>query len=569
MRIRNTVVFLIALVVLALPAGAGASRNLYISGYASSNLAIFDVGPGGALTAKPGGPLPAGNGAEGIAITPDGKFLYVADQDGNTIQRFAVGPVGTLGSLPAVPTPGVDSAPYGITVTPDGRFLYAALTGTDNVAGFAIGADGALTPVPGSPVLAVEGAEGIATSTDGRSLYMTGPNEDELRAFTIAVDGSLTPLTTLALTPSSQPFAVSVTPDGRFLYTADYNNDTISGFSLGAGGTPVPLSGSPFPAPGGPYAGLVVAPSGGRLYVTNYDNDTISALAIAADGGLTAIGAPLPAGDASTSAAITPNGRNVYSTNFASPGQLFSFSVNADGTLATVGDLPILSGVDETDFGGVAISPDQPPVAAFTSAVTGRKVKLDASASTDPDGAVASYAWDFGDGATFTGTTPTTSHTYAKEGNRTVTLTLTDDEGCSATRIYTGQNVLCNGSTVATSASAGIDGAKLKSKGKQKQKGGKVVVAVKVGAAEQVKAVVKGKLSVKGSKGSIPLKKVSKAVKAGKKKTLKLKPKSSTAARRVAAALAEGGSAKAKLSAKLSDAAGNTLSRKLSARLEG
>jgi PKD repeat protein len=56
--------------------------------------------------------------------------------------------------------------------------------------------------------------------------------------------------------------------------------------------------------------------------------------------------------------------------------------------------------------------------------------------STDPDGTVASYAWDFGDG-TF-GTGATTTHTYAANGTYTAALVVTDDKGApSAAAIRT------------------------------------------------------------------------------------------------------------------------------------
>ena len=46
---------------------------------------------------------------------------------------------------------------------------------------------------------------------------------------------------------------------------------------------------------------------------------------------------------------------------------------------------------------------------------------------TDADGSIADLAWDFGDGATATGTTA--HHEYAANGEHTITLTATDDQG--------------------------------------------------------------------------------------------------------------------------------------------
>jgi len=68
-----------------------------------------------------------------------------------------------------------------------------------------------------------------------------------------------------------------------------------------------------------------------------------------------------------------------------------------------------------------------PPTASFVASCTLLDCDVDASGSTDSDGTVASYAWDFGDGATGTG--QTASHHYATAGTYTVTLTVADDDG--------------------------------------------------------------------------------------------------------------------------------------------
>ncbi|MCX6465541.1 MAG: phytase [Pseudonocardiales bacterium] len=67
------------------------------------------------------------------------------------------------------------------------------------------------------------------------------------------------------------------------------------------------------------------------------------------------------------------------------------------------------------------------PTAAFTTSCSATTCTFDASASTDPDGSVVSYAWDFGDGATGTG--PVADHTYAGSAPQVVTLTVRDGEG--------------------------------------------------------------------------------------------------------------------------------------------
>lgn len=75
----------------------------------------------------------------------------------------------------------------------------------------------------------------------------------------------------------------------------------------------------------------------------------------------------------------------------------------------------------------VVAKTNQTPTAAFTTSTTELAASLDGRSSSDPDGSVASWAWDFGDGATGTGSTAT--HTYAAPGTYQVKLTVTDNDG--------------------------------------------------------------------------------------------------------------------------------------------
>ncbi len=90
------------------------------------------------------------------------------------------------------------------------------------------------------------------------------------------------------------------------------------------------------------------------------------------------------------------------------------------------------------------------PTASFTTSVDKLAVTVDGSGSTDPDGTIAGYAWNFGDGSTGTG--PTASHTYGSAGTYTITLTVTDNTGGSGGTATTSKTVTTATNTPPTAA---------------------------------------------------------------------------------------------------------------------
>ena len=69
------------------------------------------------------------------------------------------------------------------------------------------------------------------------------------------------------------------------------------------------------------------------------------------------------------------------------------------------------------------------PVASFSIVATGLSIAFDGTSSSDADGTVESYSWDFGDGNFDTGATPT--HVYASSASYDVVLTVTDNLGAT------------------------------------------------------------------------------------------------------------------------------------------
>jgi len=73
---------------------------------------------------------------------------------------------------------------------------------------------------------------------------------------------------------------------------------------------------------------------------------------------------------------------------------------------------------------------NQPPIASFSHSpknpIANQTIIFDASNSTDPDGTITNYEWDFGDSTTGFG--KVTTHSYTKNGTYTIKLTVTDDK---------------------------------------------------------------------------------------------------------------------------------------------
>lgn len=83
----------------------------------------------------------------------------------------------------------------------------------------------------------------------------------------------------------------------------------------------------------------------------------------------------------------------------------------------------------EPDFGEAPVLEYRSPINAYA----GQEVIFDASASYDPDGEIAWYSFDFGDGAQASRSPePVASHTWSEAGRYTTRVTVIDDAGGKA-----------------------------------------------------------------------------------------------------------------------------------------
>jgi PKD repeat protein len=128
--------------------------------------------------------------------------------------------------------------------------------------------------------------------------------------------------------------------------------------------------------------------------------------------------------------------------NFAGSGTAQAWQLTAANAITRLPDLGVSGSTLTTTVPAQSVTlfvlpaggANKPPVATASatpmSGVAPLTVGFDGSASYDPDGSIASYGWDFGDGSTASGATP--SHTYTNAGSYTATLTVTDNTGATA-----------------------------------------------------------------------------------------------------------------------------------------
>jgi 6-phosphogluconolactonase (cycloisomerase 2 family) len=240
---------------------------------ASGTISVFAVSST-TLTEVPGSPFvvaapgaPGGTGPSGVAVTPDGKFLYVANEFDSTVSKFSVDASGVLTRGPVVP---VGNTPATLAITADGGFLYVANAST--ISGFAIcdqvltscndptSPDGSLTVIAGSPFSAGIQPVAIVAAPSGKFLFAVNRQSNQISEYKVATGtGVLAANTQAAISTGATPVGAAIrvgttmiTATGGttdYLYVPNLGSSSLSVYSfdstvgtLGLVGGPVSIT---------------------------------------------------------------------------------------------------------------------------------------------------------------------------------------------------------------------------------------------------------------------------------------------------------------------------------------
>jgi 6-phosphogluconolactonase (cycloisomerase 2 family) len=369
------------------PAAASAAHSVYLTNFSPASVATFAVGAVGALTQQGPG-VPTGSnaaGPEGLAMTPDGRYLYVGNVFAGTIQEFAVdvdGQVTARGEpVPSSGDTAVSDSPGSLVVSPNGQNLYAANLG-GNVATFSIGADGALTfeSKTTSGICCTSGPQAVAITANGQFVYVANSDAGTVSTFTVGAGGALTQQGTGVITgtgASSKPWSLVVSPNGQYLFVANRGQGTVSTFTIGAGGALTQVgTGVVSGRNNGPGTfALAITPNGENLYAANSGQSSVSTFTIGAGGALTQQGTGTMTmgrrGSYPNGVAVSPDGRYLYVTN-GRFNTVATFAIGAGGALRR--EQVVSSGAFAPY--GVVVSPTQGPSPMVSKTTTFSAQKL-------------------------------------------------------------------------------------------------------------------------------------------------------------------------------------------------
>jgi YVTN family beta-propeller protein len=163
-----------------------------------------------AVTYKLTATIDIGREPRGVAVSPDGRKLYVTFHDNVSVIDAATNDQNLI----------FDGGhrPVGVAVSPDGSKFYVANEGSDTVSALATATNAVIATIPVG-----RRPFGVAVSPDDSKVYVTNTGSDD-----VSVIAAATSTVTATIPVRHSPKGVAVTPDGSKVYVVNEVSGSVS-----------------------------------------------------------------------------------------------------------------------------------------------------------------------------------------------------------------------------------------------------------------------------------------------------------------------------------------------------
>jgi YVTN family beta-propeller protein len=252
----------------ALPLLAAAGPLAFITNQGSDSVSVVDV-----ATARVVKEIAVGKAPAGIAVSAAAGRAYVTNPGDHSVSVIDLASLRLLRTLgPSAHEPEGASrfgrGSVGLAVSPNGRFVYLS-----DWFGGRLNLLDAFTLEPLTDVAVGVAPAGVTVSPDGRTVWVAVRDDDVVQALDAI---TLTPRARIAV--GTHPFAVGVSPDGRWLLALNVVSHDVSVIDAARSAVIATL-----PVGQAPYDVTFTADSA-RAFVTNQHGGTVSVIDLPAAG---------------------------------------------------------------------------------------------------------------------------------------------------------------------------------------------------------------------------------------------------------------------------------------------
>jgi YVTN family beta-propeller protein len=266
--------------------------HLYVANYAGGTVSDIDPATGLVVASI----TTTGTHPGSVTFTPDGNFAYVSSRPDGIVSVIDVSTASEVDTITGL------NDPTDVAITPDGLSLYVSQYSNDTVKVFDISGS---SPVVATTIGVAQGPMSIAISSFGDKVYVA----NYLASTISVIDGSTNNVVS-SIGTATNPWDIAISPDGSWLAVSHETSHGVYLYDLqGSGFVNIPLVSQSY--------GVAFSPDSSHLFATEFVPNMIAEIDLT-DGNAFTAHTLVSNGSGPHSVALSPNGCQIAATGSVS-----------------------------------------------------------------------------------------------------------------------------------------------------------------------------------------------------------------------------------------------------------